>query len=138
MSIRNIRIAFEKKHKSVSPSVPIAYENVQFDSGKHKGVAYERVQLFPQAPLNPTFGDGYYREVGSFVILLSYPVRQGSSSATERAEFLRDTFHRGLTLVEGSTEVTVENTPRISAGSVADDRYILTVTVDYFSSNFNF
>lgn len=132
MSQLKIRRAFEKSLKTLDPVFPTAYENVSFNPVKD--VPYQRVQLVPFEPENPTFGDNYHREVGQFQIFLCFPLNKGTASAYEKAEQIKNFYRRGFTLVEDGIEVIIRTTPAISGGITANDRFIVPVSVEYFAS----
>lgn len=132
MDFLNIKLAFEKELTSLNSDIESSYENVEYEP--KDGVPYQILKILPDDVENPTYGDNYYREVGEFLVLLCYPSREGSSKALQKAHVIRDAFFRGRTLVEGGTKVTIDSTPRISGATVADDRYIVPVTITYFSS----
>lgn len=133
MEILNIRRAFEKAIQPLSGvNLEIAYENVEYEP--KTGVAFMALQLSPRPVENPTIGDSYYREVGEFQIFLCYPSRTGSELAFTKAQEIRDSFERGMTLVEGGTEVIIQRTPKINGAMIAEDRYVVPVIIEYFAS----
>ena len=133
MELQNIRIAFEKAATEVSPELDTFYENSPAPKPTQKK-AYQKLQLVPFRPENPTFGDNYYREVGEFQIFLCYPAREGTASALQKAQVIRDTFFRGSTLVQGGTEIIIQKTPFVDRGIVIEDRYVVPVIIEYFAS----
>jgi hypothetical protein len=136
MEILNIRRAFEKAIQVLSSvTLEIAYENVKYEP--KSDVAFMALQLSPRPVENPTIGDAYYREVGEFQIFLCYPAHKGSAPAFTKAQEIRDSFERGMTLVEGGTEVIIQRTPRINGAMVSEDRYVVPVIIEYFASVLN-
>ena len=133
MDLLNIRRAFEKACSTLSPEIDTFYENAPSVKPTQKK-AYQKLQLVPFKPENPTFGDNYYREVGEFQIFLCYPSREGVEKAVQKAQLIRDTFFRGSTLVEGGLEIIIRNTPAIERGIIIEDRYVLPVIIEYFAS----
>lgn len=129
MAILDIKKAFEKKLAQMTPAISTAYESVSFTPVTD--VAYQRVQLVPRRPENPTMGDSYYREVGEFQIFLVYPSNKGSAEVLARAELVQQHFARGTTLVEGSTQVIIPSTPQISGSAIMSDRILVPVIVQY-------
>ena len=133
MSRLNIRRAFEKKLAEITPvGVQTSYENFKFSPTN--GIPYQKVQLSPRTPENPSFGDDYHREVGEFQIFLCYPLNQGSANVNEYAEIIKDTFFRGYSLEENGTIVTVRLTPSIRGSIIVEDRYCVPVIIDYFAN----
>jgi hypothetical protein len=129
MAILDIKKAFEKRLNSITPSIQTAYEAVSFTPTQ--GVPYQKVQLSPNQPENPTIGDGYYREVGEFQVFLCYPSNKGTSEVLTRAELVRSYFQRGTTLVEGASEIIIIRTPQIAGTSIIGDRIIVPVLIQY-------
>lgn len=97
-------------------------------------VAYQRVDLIPAEPENPTFGDGFHREVGTFQILLMYPADVGAGAAQAQAELVRDLFHRGATFERDGLTVVVSRTPSIGPGYQDGNRYALPVRIRYYAN----
>jgi hypothetical protein len=128
MSIVLIKKALQK-HLDVMPALQTAYASVSFTPTQ--GVPYQRVQLIPRQPENPTFGDSYYREVGSFQIFLAYPSNKGEAQVLERAELVQKHFARGTTLTEGAIEVNILRTPQIAGSTIVGDRVIVPVIIQY-------
>lgn len=133
MSIQNIRRAFEKAITDLSPELDTFYENAPSGKPTQKK-AYQKLQLIPFRPENPTLGDGYYREVGEFQVFLCYPSREGTDAALTKAQEIRDFFFRGSTFVEGGSEVIIQRTPAIERGMTIEDRYVVPVIIEYFCS----
>lgn len=125
----DITKAFHARLATVSPSISTAYEAVSFTP--IEGVPYQRVQLVPRTPENPTLGDTYYREVGEFQIFLCYPLNQGTFNILQQAQLTRDVFKRGVALVYGSTTLTIMRTPNIGSPGVAGTRLVLPLIVKY-------
>lgn len=128
MSIVLIKKALQK-HLDTMPALATAYSSASFTPVQ--GTPYQRVQIIPRQPENPTFGDSYYREVGSFQIFLAYPSNKGESQVLERAELVQKHFARGTTLTEGAIEVNILRTPQIAGSTIAGDRVIVPVIIQY-------
>lgn len=134
----NLRKAFEQ-HLLLLPNglgaTRTAFENVTF---KPKvGEAYQRSALVPIIPENPTLGDGYFREVGFYQVVLSYPKGEGVGNITTMAELVQDYFKRGTTLVEGSDKIIIDRTPQISPVYINDNRAEITIRIRYYSEQFD-
>lgn len=134
MSQDKIQRAFEKKLASITPAISTAYENLSFTPVTD--VPYQRVQLVPFSPENPTFGDNYHREVGEFQVYLCYPIGKGKGAAAARAALVKDTFYRSLTLVEDLQEIVIRRTPSVGSGFISKDRYVIPINIEYYSSEF--
>ena len=128
----DIRKAFEKSLKALDPAFATAYENTSFEPVK--GQPYQKVKLLPNPPDNPTYGDLFRRETGSFHIYLCFDAHKGTSEAFLKAGQIQDFYHRGKTLTEGSLEVVILGTPQIAGAITADDRYIVPVLIEYYSN----
>ena len=137
MSQKNIRLAFEKKLIAMPSGLgasKTAFENVTFTTTV--GTAYQRSALAPITPENPTLGDGYFREVGFYQVVLSYPKGEGVGNITTMAELVQDYFKRGTTLVEGSDKIIIDRTPQISPVYINDNRAEITIRIRYYSEQF--
>jgi hypothetical protein len=132
MELLNIRKAFEKSLKELNSDIDTAYENVKYEP--RSNVPYQRLQLAPNQVQNPTIGDNYYREEGEFQVFLCYPTHIGTSDVLTKAHLIRDSYYRGLTLVEGGTEIIISETPRIDGAIITNERYIVPVIIKYFAS----
>lgn len=130
MSQSAIRKAFEVKLATMSPALSTAYENVDFTPVA--GTPYQRANLLPATPENPTLGDSHYLEIGLFQVTLCYPANTGSNTANSRAEAVRAFFPRGLSLTHSGVTLTVTRTPSVSPAFKDDDgRYCLAVSIQY-------
>ena len=137
MSQKNIRLAFEKKLISMPSGLgasKTAFENTTFTPTVD--VPYQRSVLAPITPEKPTLVDGYFREVGFYQVVLSYPKGEGVGNITTMAELVQDYFKRGTTLVEGSDKIIVDRTPQISPVYINDNRAEITIRIRYYSEQF--
>jgi len=131
MSIAKISAAFEKRLATMSPALSTAYENVPFTPVT--GTAFQRARLLPASPENPTLGDGYYREVGFFEIVLFYPLNGGRNLAQTRAEYIKSHFARGLAMSESGLVIKVMRTPSVASAVQLEDRYVVPVSIEYYA-----
>lgn len=129
MGILDIQRAFEKRLLTITPTIQTVPVGVSFTPVT--GTPYQKIQLVPRNPENPTMGDGYYREVGEFQIFICYPPNKGTADAIARAELTRSYFQRGTTLTEGGLEVIIPVTPYIAGASPVGDRLIVPVIIQY-------
>lgn len=129
MTIVIIKKALEKRLALITPSIETAYEAVSFKP--QNNIPYQRVQLIPRKPQNPTMGDGYYREVGEFQIFLAYPSNKGTAEVLARANLVQQHFARGTTILEDGLEIIIPRTPHITGSSIAGDRIIVPVIIQY-------
>jgi hypothetical protein len=114
----------------------IAWENMYFPTAANR-VPYQKINLLPATPENPTMGDGFYREVGIFQITLVYPLQLGTGDAFTRAELIRQTFPRGSSFSNGGVTVNIIKTPEIRPAMIDDEAYQLPVRVSYYADIFN-
>jgi Bacteriophage related domain of unknown function len=134
MSILDVRSALQNRLAAMPNGIVSAFEGVPYDPVA--GTPYQTVTLIPGAPLNPSFGNDYYREIGILRIRLFYPSRQGVGAITVQAQRLRDWFYRGLTVSSGSIETIIQRTPSISSCTIVGDRLVQSVDIQYFASVF--
>ena len=125
-----IRQALETKLGTISPALATAYENVQFKPTN--GTAYQAVYVLFAQPDNRETGRQYVAR-GFMQVSLFYPQGGGAEPATSRAELIRSTFYRGLSLTNGGVTVTIERTPEILPGRNDDDRFVLPVRIPFYA-----
>ena len=134
MSIQSVRRALEVALNGISPSLATAFDNVAFTPTP--GTAYQRVNLLPANPENPSIGAGLHREIGVMQVTLCYPINAGAAAAEARAELVRATFTRGASFTSGGVTVRVTGTPAIARGFVDADRYCVPVSIPYHCNVF--
>lgn len=127
-TLSNITKAFNKKLNSIIPSIETAYEAVSFNPTP--GIPYQRVQLVPSRP-QTLFGSNYFREKGTYQILLAYPGNLGTTDILDRAELIRSTFKSGTSLIESGTTVIITGTPFIGGTGIVQDRIVLPILISY-------
>lgn len=125
-----IRQALETKLGTISPALATAYENVQFKPTN--GTAYQAVYVLFAQPDNRETGRQYVAR-GFMQVSLFYPEGGGAEPATSRAELIRSTFYRGLSLSNGGVTVTIDRTPEILPGRNEDDRFFLPVRIPFYA-----
>jgi len=94
-------------------------------------VPYQRVNLIPANPENPSFGDGHSRELGIFQLTLYYPIQKGTRAIMQRAEQIRNLFKRGFSCSANGVTVNIDRTGRILPGTPTDEAYIAVVRIPY-------
>lgn len=130
MSQKDIRRGFEKHLNLLTPNISMAFENVSFKPVVN--VPYQKLRLIPFDAVNPTFGGDYYREVGTFQIVLCYPSNTGMGEAIDQAELIKSHFKRSTTISENNIEIIIQRTPSIGAGFVDSDRYCVPIRIMYY------
>ena len=134
MSDALIRIALEKRLATMTTPPPTIHENENLPPPT-EGSAYQRADLLPAQPENPEVGSGPFKRLsGIFQITLLYPLGDGIADVAARAELVRTTFPRGLSLTEQGVTVTVASTPYIMAGFRDDEYWCVPVRVSYFAN----
>jgi hypothetical protein len=134
MSLVVIRQQLEVAVAAALGSVKGVYENETYVPVA--GVPHAQVNILFGEPLNPTFGDGFYREVGFVQILLRYPMKTGSGAANAAAQAIREAFPRGRTFVTGGVTTVISGTANALPSNEADDRFVLPVRVPFYSNVF--
>lgn len=134
MSHKAVRAALETHLRDMTPAVTIVYENST--GNPVAGTPFQRVNLLPADPDNPTVGDGFYRELGVFQVSLHYPMNTGPGAAESRAEAIRTRFKRATTLTNSGITVTIDGTPTIASGFVDGDRWVVPVSIPYWANIF--
>ena len=127
MAIKEAKTAVRKHLNSLVPKLPTALEGISFTPPK-TGM-YQRLQFVIARPTDPVLGAGYYRENIEVQIFVVDKLDVGTTNAETRAELIRDWFHKGLTLTEGTFRMHVLKTPHVSSAAVAADKIIVPVLI---------
>jgi hypothetical protein len=130
-----VRAALESALAAMSPALATAYENAPFTPVA--GTPYQRATLLLAEPANPVVGAGFYTEQGFMQVDLCYPLGAGPAAASNRAELIRSTFHRGASFTASGVTVNIERTPEIAPGRVEEDRYVIPVRIRFYSHQRN-
>lgn len=126
-----IRTALRKHIVALDPTFLTSRENAKFVPDATK--PYQVLTVQPRAVSNPSFGDGFYRENGSFRINLCYPINAGEGAAIKKAEEIKNHFKRGTTLTEAGVAVRIDRTPSIGVGYIQGDRYVIPVRIEWYA-----
>lgn len=135
MSLTKVRQALEVGLNGMSPSVDTAFENLPFKPTP--GTPYQRVNLLPAQPENPTVGADFRREVGVMQVTLCYPFNAGTQAVYARAEAIQTRFRRGSSWTKDGVTAIVDITPTIGPAAVDGDRFTVPVSVPYFADIFS-
>ena len=130
MSLPLIRRALEKRLAALSPSMPTAWDNVEFDPAANP-TGYQRANLLPAATDNPTLSQVRKIERGIFQVTLFYPERAGAGDAEARAQLLRNHFPAGLVLTEGGIKVRIVRTPSVAPPMPEPGWYAVPISIRY-------
>ncbi|MDB5456219.1 MAG: hypothetical protein JWP92_1804 [Caulobacter sp.] len=131
MSTLKIRAALEAALSGLTPALDTVWENTAYTPSA--GVAYQSAGLLLAEPENPELGQTVIQR-GSLQVTLMYPQDGGPLPAATRAELIRATFRRGLSLTADGVVTMIERTPEIAAGSAVGDRYAVPVRVRFRST----
>lgn len=130
MSLLAVRAALETALASITPAIPLAWENTPYTPVS--GTPYARVYLLAAEPDNPEMG-GMATERGFLQVSLCYPLDAGPGAAMTRAELIRSTFPRGAAFSASGITTQIERTPEIAPAMIEEDRYVLPVRVRFFA-----
>lgn len=136
----NIKKAFERSLLAIPNGLPkssTAFENVSFTPKADQ--TYQRCNVVPLPPENPTMGDGYHRLVGWFQVVVSTPFGKGTGDLDKYTSLIVDFYKRGTTLREGTDVIIVDKTPQVSPSYInkEDNRVEAIVRISYFSSQYS-
>ncbi len=134
MSNLAIKNALETFFNERFSDLPISWENHTFKPEADK--PYQEVFFLFAEPDNPTMGDDFYRQRGIFQVTLRYPQNNGSRDAALRADAIRNTFHRGLSVAANDVTTIVDTTPQIGNGVNVENRYVVVVRVRFHADIF--
>lgn len=130
MSVIKIRGALESVLNGITPTLSTSWENVPFTPVV--GVPFQQVVLDLADPDNFEIG-AVYEQRGIFQINLRYPQQNGTADANARAELIKSTFKRGLSINNAGVTVTIYRTPAIGTGAAVDDRWFLPVRIYFYA-----
>ena len=125
-AIQNIKRAAERLLLTITPAIPTAFEGVDFDPPPGM---YQRCQFRIDDPTDPTFPAGYHRENIEFQVFISGLKGEGTADVLTRADLIRQTFYKSLTMTEGSTRIYILRTPKIGSAIPIQDRLIVPVLI---------
>lgn len=135
MSYEVIRKLLEQRLNTITPALDTVFENTPYTPTK--GVAWQAVHVLPAPTQNPTLGDQHHREVGEFQVSLNYPPNAGSQAANARAQLIRETFPRGLSMAVGTLRLLIDQTPYLLRAQQSPNWYFLAVAVPYTAEVFS-
>lgn len=131
MSNIEIRSAMEAKLLSLDGAIATAWENVDFKPVNNE--PYQLVHFLYTQPNNVGMQNSPYIQRGYMQVSLQYPTNQGSRQAQAKAEMLRNSFYRGLSLVANGVTTVIEQTPEILASIIESDRYSVKVRIRFYA-----
>ena len=131
MSIQSIITALENKLDLISPALATQKEGTNFTPVL--GIPYQVVDTLFSEPENPSLGIIEYRERGIFQITLAYPKGVGAGAINVRADLIKETFYRGITLTYAGINVIIDKTPSIEKRDDEGDRIKKVVKIRFYS-----
>lgn len=134
MSSVKVKAALEIALAAMTPALATAWPNVAFTPPVASSTPWQRADILFAAPEDLEIGATYHREQGVFLVTLFYPLQTGGTAAQTRAELLRSIFYRGATFTNAGVNVTIEQTPEISAGSADGDRWVISVRIRFYAN----
>jgi hypothetical protein len=136
LSLMLIKEALETALDTISPSIPTAHENEDFDPAvRANGIPYQEVFFLPAEPENPEIvGGSLTREQGIMQVTLRYPEGDGAGDADIRAELIRSVFKYGAQFSAGGITVNVGRTPHILRSYIDANRYCLPVEIRFWAN----
>lgn len=132
MSLEHIRGALETHLKTIAPAVNTVWDNATKPTTAARD-PWQRCRLITAEPLNDEISPSYI-ERGYLSVELNYPPLAGAGAAETRAELIRTTFKRGLSLTQGGVITTIERTPQIGPGFTdADAKWVVPVRIRFIT-----
>lgn len=125
----------ETRLKTITPSLPIAYENVSF-TPPADGSKYLRCNLTIGKPDDRCKGGNYYRENATFNVYVMDKLNIGTTSALTTAELVKALFPKGFSIEEGTTRVNVLTTPHIAGAVITSDRLVVPISIELTIESF--
>jgi len=126
MSLLTIRKLLEGRLNTLSPSLPIAFENVSFKAPTTK---YLRANINIRKPDDSVLGSSYYREIITFNVYVVDQINIGTGGAFTTAEAIRDLFAKGTALQESNVTIKIIQTPQIQGSTIASERLVVPVLI---------
>jgi hypothetical protein len=131
MSLLDIQGALLTRLGLMASPLPTSFENDQYTPTM--GAPWQRVTLMPAAPGNDEMSASY-REQGVLQVDLFYPLNTNAGAAKARAAALRDWFPRKLSLTQAGVVTSIDRTPEIGPGYVADAWFCVPVRIRFFAA----
>lgn len=135
----DIRGALEVALAAFPTALPTAYENGVFipPTDTNGPLPYQHCFFIAAPPTDPTIGSSMHMEQGILQISLMYPSGVGSGDSEAMGKALQLYFKRGNSYTFNGVTVHIGSTPAIGRGVPAGDRWMLPVSISYFSYVFS-
>lgn len=118
----------ETRLKTLSPSLPIAWESVAF-TAPADGSKYLRCTITIGKPDDRCKGSNYYRENMTLNVYVLDKLNIGTTGALTTAEAVRALFAKGTSIEEGNVRVNILTTPHIAGTVATSDRLVVPVSI---------
>jgi len=129
----DISKAFIKGVANGGFSLPIAYENVEYD--EIDGEPFISMFLLPAQPVQATLGDsGCDEHTGILQLDLHYKAHTSTTEILQKADEINAVFKSGATFTNDTTNVRIRNVG-VSRLIVSDGFVTLNMTIEYFAFN---
>lgn len=126
--IKTAKKLVENKLKTITPALPIAFENISF-APPADGSKYLRCNLVTRKPDDSCIGGEYYKQPAVFNVFVMDKLNIGTGSAIDTAEVVQQLFKKTTTLEEGNVRVQILETPQISGTAITSDRLVIPVII---------
>jgi hypothetical protein len=131
MAVLETKKCLERHLMALTPALPTSFEGVSFDP---PATMYQSCQLRIDSPDDPTLsagvGVGFYRERIQFQVFVVDASNNGTASAIQRAELIRDWFKKGSTFQEGAFRIHILATPKVSSSAQINTRTVVPIMID--------
>ena len=127
MEILNTKKAAERLLLRITPAISTAFEGVDFEPPGD--AMYQRCQFRIDTPTDPVFPGGFHRENMEFQVFVADVKGLGTGAVLARAELIRKTFYKGLTLIEGPTKIHILETAQIGSVFTTQDRVVVPILI---------
>ena len=128
MSIAAIQSALETRLLTLTPKLPIAWENSPAFTPA-AGQPYQRVRHLLNIPIDRALTMDGTEDKGILQIDLYYPLGAGRVPAMDRAQAIRNHFTAPLVLPIAGAQVQIYKTPAIATAFPDEDRWRTVVSV---------
>lgn len=125
-AILDTKRAFERKLVQAFPTTPISFENDNFKPGD---ALYLRVGFRVNRPTDNSIGSDCYLENITATVFVSDKLNIGTANAITKAETVRSTFYKRLTMQENDTRIHVLQQPQVGTATKASDRLVVPVLI---------
>lgn len=132
--IKTAKKLVENRLKTLSPALPISYENVTFVPPAD-GSKYLRCTLSIRKPDDTCIGSNYYRQPAVFNVYVLDKLNIGTGSAIDTAEAIQALFNKRTTLQEGNVRIQILETPHIAGTAVTNDRLVVPISIQLTIEN---